>query len=73
MAFLKIGAIIVVPAEDVWFSKDVWREEAAKAAQIPTTINPLTHLFWQEQGHKTVMYSVEYLYSIDGARIYRRL
>ena len=75
MAFVKIGEIIVDPADGAWFSKDVMREEAAKAAQIPTTINPLTHLIWGYEGRNGVqcVWSVEYLYSMDGARIYRKL
>ena len=74
MALWTFGGIVVAVADGVWFSKDVLREEAARAAQIPLTINPPTHLIWLEKGKGVqCVCSVEYLYSIDGARIYRKL
>ena len=74
MALNIFGNIVVDVADDAWFSRDVLREEAAKAAQRPPTIDPPKHLVWVEKGTRGQdLCSVEYLYSIDGARIYRKL
>lgn len=76
MAQQIFGDILVDVAADAWFSRDALRKEAAKATLTAPTVDPTPHVIWYPTGNinrECHKWSVEYLYSIDGARIYRRL
>lgn len=65
--------ILIAISEDAGWSTDALRKEAYKAAETESAGDPVPHLILPpgtRSGGR--MWSVEYLYSVDGHRFYRK-